>query len=139
MASGMIRRWRQSRRDIEQFLLGQTHQRTTHQGAERQSIAGIGEHSRERDEVLHLLAAEKTFPGLGGDRKPARFERTLIAPELRAGRRQECDATRRERHEFAVVVADRHVPDQARAEIGDGLGLSIANLRRPRVRAAYRS
>ena len=85
----------------------QAHERTAHQGAERQGVAGVGQHARERDEVLNLLTAEQSLAGLRGDREPAGFKRALIAPKLRARRGQQRDAARRERRKLAVLVADR--------------------------------
>ena len=89
-------------------------------------VAGVGQHAHEGDEVLHLLAAEQAFPRLRGDREPARFERALIAPEIGAGRRQQRDAPGVSGDAIAVCRRGRHIADQPRAEIGDGLGFGVA-------------
>ena len=58
---------------IEQLLLGQPDQRSAQQRDQREGVAGVGQHPRDCNEVLHLLATVEALPGLRCDRHPALF------------------------------------------------------------------
>ena len=58
----------------------QPDKRAAQQRAEGEGVPSVRQDAGDRDEILDLLTAEQTFPGLGGDRNAASFQRLFIAP-----------------------------------------------------------
>ena len=122
---------RQRPHDVEQRLLGQADQGSPKQGAERERVAAVGEHARERDEVLDLLALVEPLSGLRRDRDAPALQGLLVAPQLAAGRGQEGDVAR----SAETILARRMVED---AVVPDQLGRTWRRRPPPRRRACAR-
>ena len=115
--------------DVEQLLFGKPDQRAAQQRAERQRVATVGENTGECDQILDFLPAEKALAGLRGHRDAPALQRFLIAPQLRAGRRQQGDVTRLARTLRAAASVDNELAaDQPRAQLGDRVGFGVALL-----------
>ena len=120
---------RQGPDDVEQFLLGQPHQRSPQQRAEGERVAPVGENAGYRDEVLHLLTPEEAFPRLGRDRDAVPFERLLIAPEVGPGGRQQGNIARLAGPHFtALRIANGLAADQLRTHGSHGSGFPVPQL-----------
>ena len=90
------------------------------------SVSRRSARTGDGDEVLDLLAPVEALAGLRGDGDAALLEGFLVAPEFAAGRRKQRDIAGPARAlPAAPRVADRLAADQARAHVGDGLGLAV--------------
>ena len=120
--------------DVEQLLLGQTHQRPAQQRAEGEPVPLVGEHAGQGDEVLDLLAPVEALASLRGDGDATLLQRLLIAPELAPGRCQQGDVAGPARALTADLrVANLLAADQSRAHVRDGFGLAVPLLRSGRL------
>lgn len=86
---GFFFRTRKRPDDVQELLFAESDKRAAQQCAERQRITTIGEHPRDRDEVLYFLPAKETFAGLGCDWDAPALKGFFIAPELCAGWREQ--------------------------------------------------
>src|SRR3546814_5108890 len=68
--------------DVEQFFFGQTDERAAQQCPEGERVTAVGQNTRQRDQILDLLAAEQAFACLRGDRDAVTFERLLVSPKI---------------------------------------------------------
>src|SRR5688500_14682471 len=71
----------------EQIILGKPNERTAHEGTKGQSVSSVGQRPGKRQQILRLLAPEKSLSCLRRDRKALLFQSALIAPELSPARR----------------------------------------------------
>jgi hypothetical protein len=114
------------------LFLGQPDQWTAKQCAERERIAAIGKHPRERDEVLNLLAPEQPLAGLSRDRNAAPLQRFFIAPKIAsraAGFVQVPDTLALLAWTFKDSLLAR-IDAEVMAEADDAAALSIAERQR---------
>ena len=114
--------------DVEQLGFGQPNQRASEQRAERQSVASIGERSRQSNEVLDLLTTEEALARLRRNRDAAILERLFKSPKLGSDRRQQRDVAQATGPHLAVMAPDQSILDETAAEIGDTVRLGVTQL-----------
>ncbi len=115
--------------DVEQFFFGQTHERAAQQRPEGECVPAVGENTRQRDQILDLLATEQAFACLCGDRDAVAFERLLVSPKITAGGRKQRDVAWPARTTGAGATIEDHLAaNQPGAHLGDRVGFSVALL-----------
>ena len=77
--------------NVEQFFFGQTDERAAQQRPEGERVPAVGENTRQRDQILNLLATEQAFACLCGDRDAVALKRLFVSPKITAGGREQRD------------------------------------------------
>ena len=78
---------------VGDLFFGETHQGAPNQSPQRQRVTGVGDDSRDGDQVLDLLPAIEALSGLSGDGNLPVLEGLLIDPETGPGGGEQSDVS----------------------------------------------
>ncbi len=113
--------------NIEQLSFGETNERSAENRSKSESITAVSQGTYQGHEVLGFLSSIEVLARLRSDWQSFVLKRAFVSPELGPPRSQQSDVTWFSPRDVAVGTADPHIPNQARAKVGDGLCFEVAD------------
>src|SRR3989344_1915082 len=104
-------------------------ERAAQQCPEGERVTAVGENTRQRNQILDLLAAEQALACLCGDRDAVAFERFFVSPKITARGRKQRDVAWPARSTSAGATIEDHLTaNKPGAHLGDRVGFTVALL-----------